>query len=186
MFERYTEKARRVIFFARYEASQLGSPYIENEHLLLGLLREDKSLLEKLLHGLDRLAALSAELRASLTPGEQISTSVDLPLSHAAKRTLAYGAEESNRLSDRHIGTDHLLLGLLREPQPPLDEIFQRYGLRLDDLRANVSATRIEHRPPAAGSAPALSTLQSQFYELTTRLTHEVEPALTYVLSGRE
>ena len=49
MFERYTEKARRVIFFARYEASQLGSPYIETEHLLLGLLREDKVLTEQVL-----------------------------------------------------------------------------------------------------------------------------------------
>ena len=49
MFERYTEKARRVIFFARYEASQFGSPYIETEHLLLGLLREDKALTNRFL-----------------------------------------------------------------------------------------------------------------------------------------
>ena len=51
MFEKYTEKARRVIFFARYEASQFGSPYIETEHLLLGLLREDKALTNRFLRG---------------------------------------------------------------------------------------------------------------------------------------
>src|SRR6185295_7298841 len=66
MFERYTEKARRVIFFARYEASQFGSPYIETEHLLLGLLREDKCFAAEILHerGL-RLSAIREELQRS-------------------------------------------------------------------------------------------------------------------------
>ena len=66
MFERYTEKARRVIFFARYEASQFGSPYIETEHLLLGLLREEKSFAAEILHerGL-RLSAVREEIARS-------------------------------------------------------------------------------------------------------------------------
>ena len=83
MFERYTEKARRVIFFARYEASQFGSPYIETEHLLLGLLREDKALTNRFLRSHASVESRSAsKLRRILLPSrEKVSTSVDLPLS---------------------------------------------------------------------------------------------------------
>ncbi|HZD07248.1 MAG TPA: Clp protease N-terminal domain-containing protein, partial [Candidatus Limnocylindrales bacterium] len=62
MFERYTEKARRVIFFARYEASQFGSPYIETEHLLLGLLREDKALTNRFLRGQGKVEAIRKQI----------------------------------------------------------------------------------------------------------------------------
>ena len=115
MFERYTEKARRVIFFARYEASQFGSPYIETEHLLLGLLREDKALANRFLRSHAAIESIRKQIEAHTTIREKVSTSVDLPLSHECKRVLAYGAEEAERLNHKHIGTEHLLLGLLRE-----------------------------------------------------------------------
>ena len=115
MFERYTEKARRVIFFARYEASQFGSPYIETEHLLLGLLREDKALANRFLRSHAAIESIRKQIEAHTTMREKVSTSVDLPLSHECKRVLAYGAEEAERLNHKHIGTEHLLLGLLRE-----------------------------------------------------------------------
>ena len=115
MFERYTEKARRVIFFARYESSQFGSPYIETEHLLLGLLREDKALTNRFLRSDGPLESIRKQIEAHTTIREKISTSVDLPLSNECKRVLAYAAEEAERLAHRHIGTEHLLLGLLRE-----------------------------------------------------------------------
>ena len=115
MFERYTEKARRVIFFGRYEASQFGSPYIETEHLLLGLLREDKALTNRFLRGPGQLEAIREQIEKHTIMREKVSTSVDLPLSNEGKRVLAYAAEEAERLSHKHIGTEHLLLGLLRE-----------------------------------------------------------------------
>src|SRR6516164_11556168 len=115
MFERYTEKARRVIFFARYEASEIGSSYIESEFLLLGLLREGKSVVTRWLGEGDWQTILREEVRKSGYTGEKISTSVDLPLSNESKRVLAYAAEEAERLSHKHIGTEHMLLGLLRE-----------------------------------------------------------------------
>ncbi len=115
MFERYTEKARRVIFFARYEASQFGSPYIETEHLLLGLLREDKALTNRFLRSHASVESIRKQIEGHTTIREKVSTSVDLPLSNECKRVLAYAAEEAERLSHRHIGTEHLLLGLLRE-----------------------------------------------------------------------
>ena len=111
MFERYTEKARRVIFFARYEASQFGSPYIETEHLLLGLLREDKALTNRFLRSHASVESIRKQIEGHTTIREKVSTSVDLPLSNECKRVLAYAAEEAERLSHRHIGTEHLLLG---------------------------------------------------------------------------
>ena len=113
MFERYTEKARRVIFFARYEASQVGSPFIETEHLLLGLLREDKTLAKRFLPSPATVESIRKQIEGHTKFREKVSTSVDLPLSHECKRVLAYGAEETERLSQKHIGTEHLLLGLL-------------------------------------------------------------------------
>ena len=79
MFERYTEKARRVIFFARYEASQFGSPCIETEHLLLGLLREDKALANRFLRSSASVESIRKQIEAHTTLREKVSTSVDLP-----------------------------------------------------------------------------------------------------------
>ncbi len=115
MFERYTEKARRVIFFARYEASQYGSPYIETEHLLLGLMREDKALANRFLRQQGSIESIRKEIEARITIRERISTSVEVPLSAECKRILNMAAEEAERLGVKHVATEHLLLGILRE-----------------------------------------------------------------------
>ena len=80
MFERYTEKARRVIFFARFEASQYGSPYIETEHLLLGLLREDRVLASWFLRTHAAIESIRREIESGITARERISTAVEVPL----------------------------------------------------------------------------------------------------------
>src|SRR5881397_1641271 len=77
VFERYTEKARRVIFFARYEASQYGSPYIETEHLLLGIMREDRALVKQFLGQSNAESEIRAEIEKHIPPRERISTSVE-------------------------------------------------------------------------------------------------------------
>jgi ATP-dependent Clp protease ATP-binding subunit ClpC len=117
MFERFTEKARRAIFFARYEASQHGTAEIGTPCLLLGILREEKDLMARLLPaGKEELARLSADVEAVFPKAAQKNaTSVDLPMSHAALRALAYAAEEGKRLGHNLIDSWHLLLGLLRE-----------------------------------------------------------------------
>ena len=113
MFERYTEKARRVIFFARYEASQFGAPAIEPEHLLLGLMREDKTLTGRFFPRAQvSIESIRKEIEGRTLLREKISTSVELPLAPETKHVLAYAHEESDRLQHRHIGTEHLLLGL--------------------------------------------------------------------------
>ncbi|MHB1674071.1 MAG: ATP-dependent Clp protease ATP-binding subunit [Acidobacteriaceae bacterium] len=150
MFERYTEKARRVIFFARYEASQFGSPYIETEHLLLGLLREDKALSNRFLRSHASVESIRKQIEAHTTIREKVSTSVDLPLSNECKRVLAYAAEEAERLSNKHIGTEHLLLGLLREEKCFASEILLERGLRLSTVRDELAKTTQERAPQAA------------------------------------
>src|SRR5215475_1942201 len=100
MFERYTENARRTIFFARYEASQFGSLAIETEHLLLGLLREDKALTHRFLRG--QAESIRKQVEEATVVREKVATSVDLPVSNECKRVLIYAAEEAARLSSAH------------------------------------------------------------------------------------
>src|SRR6202158_2860550 len=160
MFERYTEKARRVIFFARYEASQFGSPYIETEHLLLGLLREDKALANRFLRSHAAIESIRKQIEGHATIREKVSTSVDLPLSHECKRVLAYGAEEAERLNHKHIGTEHLLLGLLREEKCFAAEILHERGLRLSQVREEIQRSSSEK---VASSRPKESSLLAEF-----------------------
>jgi ATP-dependent Clp protease ATP-binding subunit ClpA len=241
MFERYTEKARRVIFFARYEASQFGGSCIETEHLLLGLLREDHDLalhflgsevtdaaipgamppeieeiekrIEYIVHRMENaianqefekaqfysheerkerenlrqlrekynlrsaseaheggiMAGIRRQIEAQTTRGEKVSTSVDLPLSHESKRVLTYGAEEAERLSHKHISTEHLLLGLLREEKCFAADILHERGLRLPLVRKEIARSR--HPEPGqagvrfdrAGRGPGLGLRTAQF-----------------------
>ena len=147
MFERYTEKARRVIFFARYEASQYGSPYIETEHLLLGLLREDKALANRFLRPHGSIESIRREIEARITIRERISTSVEVPLSQECKRILNFATEEAERLSHKHVGTEHLLLGILREDKCFAAEILQERNLRLSTLREELSRAAGEKVP---------------------------------------
>src|SRR5438876_2963861 len=137
MFERYTEKARRVIFFARYEASQFGSPCIETEHLLLGLLREDKRIVQ-MFFGSHFAEEIRKRIEQHTIIREKVSTSVDLPLSNEGKRVLAYAAEEAELLDHKHIGTEHLLLGLMREKESFAAQLLNEAGLRLEDARKRV------------------------------------------------
>ena len=141
MFERYTEKARRVIFFARYEASQSGSSYIETEHLLLGLLREDKALANRFLRSHAAVESIRKQIEGHTTIREKVSTSTDLPLSPECQRVLAYAAEEAERLRHKHIGTEHFLLGLLREDKCFAAEILHERGLRLATIREELART---------------------------------------------
>jgi len=155
MFERYTEKARRVIFFARYEASQFGSPYIETEHLLLGLLREDKTLTNRFLRAHDSVESIVKQIREHTVIREKVATSVDLPISNEGKRVLAYAAEEAERLGHKHIGTEHLLLGLLREEKCFAAQILEERGVKLAQVRDELA--RGPHQSEPSASVTAIS-----------------------------
>src|SRR5215831_10418848 len=139
MFERYTERARRAIFFSRYEASQFGSMTIETEHLLLGLIREDKNLTNRFLRNPFSIESIRKEIEARISIREKVPTSVDLPLSMECKRILAYAAEEAERLNHHHIGTEHLLLGILREENSLAAQVLWERGVRLNAVREELA-----------------------------------------------
>jgi hypothetical protein len=162
MFERYTEKARRTIFFARYEASQFGSLYIETEYLLLGLLREDKALANRFLRSHAAVESIRKQVEGHAAPREKVSTSVDLPLSHECKRVLVYGAEESERLNHKHIDTDHLLLGLLRAEECFAAQLLREQGVTLDSVREQVQQSEA---PVGPGGSASLASLEQWIAE---------------------
>lgn len=177
MFERYSENARRSIFFARYEASTFGSPSIETEHLLLGLLRESD-----VMRSLIPAPAIE-QMRASIVEQtgvrEPTSTSVDLPLSHQSKIALGYAVEEVERLDQKHVQPTHLALGLLREPKGLGGRLLREHGVSLEMLRHKLAKLP---ETPATGVPAAVRDLQVAFASQVRRLTPEDEPATVFLI----
>ena len=156
MFERYTERARRVLFFARYEASQLGSISIETEHLLLGLIREGKGLTSRIFARSNlSLENIRKQIEGRTVFREKVSTSVEIPFSGESKRLLQFAAEEADRLLHNYIGTEHLLLGILREERSAAASILMEKGMRLNSVREHIvdllnektTVTRVKEMP---------------------------------------
>jgi ATP-dependent Clp protease ATP-binding subunit ClpC len=136
MYERYNEESRRVIFFSVWEARQAGSSYIEPEHLLLGLTHDTDSKANTLF----RLSAHAENFRQQFAShgSAKPSTSGDVPLSNTSKRVLAYTVEEADNLASRPIGTEHLLLGLLREKKSGLQNTLATVGIDLHSARNRI------------------------------------------------
>jgi ATP-dependent Clp protease ATP-binding subunit ClpA len=162
MFEKYTEKARRVIFFSRYEASQMGGRAIEPEHILLGLLREDLELFRRLLpEGTDLVAeadAVRSAVEAARPRDEKVSASVDLPLSASAKQALSCAADQSQKMGHLHIGTEHLLVGLLRDDESLASGLLRSRGLKVDEVESRIRVGSITPQSKK-GEAPIVRFL---------------------------
>ena len=134
MFERFTEGARRAIFFARYEASNYGSPFIETEHLLLGVFREDRTPGKFYPPGGNVEPELRAEIEKASPPRERISTSVEVPLSPDCKKALILAAEASERRGHRVIEPRHLLVGILSVEKSLAARILSERGFKPEAL----------------------------------------------------
>src|SRR5580704_10792550 len=185
MFERYTERARRVLFFARYEASQLGSVSIETEHLLLGLIREGKGLTSRIFARSHlSLENIRKEIEGRTVFREKVSTSVEIPFSAETKRVLQFAAEEADRLLHNYIGTEHLLLGILREERSVAASILMEKGMRLNTVREDIvqllnektTLNRVKETPLLAEFSRDLteSAMKNQLDPLVGR-EHELE-----------
>lgn len=148
LFERYTEKARRVMFFARYEASQYGSQCIETEHFLLGLMREDFPLMSNVIGAGILLDKMRQEIEKHIQRGERFSTAIEVPLSVESDRVLKFAAEEAERFAQRHVGTEHVLLGLLREKNARAATILRQYGAREGEIRQKLAGNASPYREP--------------------------------------
>jgi ATP-dependent Clp protease ATP-binding subunit ClpC len=148
MFERYNEKARRVIFFARYEASRLGASQIEAEHILLGLIREDNALAIRFFPRRHAdVESIRKDIEAHTIARSPILTDIDLQLSNESKHVLAFAAKESENLGHLHIGTEHLLLGLLRVKDSIAGKILLGLGLQISDMRQDIVREAAIQRP---------------------------------------
>jgi hypothetical protein len=163
MFERYTEKARRVIFFARYEASQYGSPYIETEHLLLGLLREDRALAKWFPGESSVEPGIRTEIEGQITQRERISTAVEVPLTEECRKVLKLAGEEADRLGHRHVGTEHVLVALIRVEGSLAAKLLRKRGLKPEAIGEQLAKTpgSVSVRASTEPSRGAIATLDS-------------------------
>jgi ATP-dependent Clp protease ATP-binding subunit ClpC len=167
MFERYDEPARRALFFARYAASELRSRSIEGEHLLLGLIREHGGNAARLL-GAFRLD-LRKELESGRVDGPALPASVEIPFGSETKNMLGFAAEEADRLAHRGIGTEHLLLGVMRAEGSRAAAALARHGLRLDTAREQVR--ELPNVASSVGASdPAVQPLIQQLSETAAQL----------------
>lgn len=131
MFERYTQDARRVIFLAREEAIQYGSPYIESEHLLLGILRESEALAIRIGGEKCSVGSFRKEVDAKTTIRQSASGPREVPFSDDTKRILTFAAKEADDLGHRPISLGHFLLGILRVEKCIAARILQSHGATL-------------------------------------------------------
>jgi ATP-dependent Clp protease ATP-binding subunit ClpC len=185
MFERYTERSRRVIFFARYEALQYGSQVIAPEHILLGLMREDKTLSARFFpfrHALT-VDIIRRDVEERIVQRTRMPQASELHFSPASKQILFYANDESRQLRNRHIGPEHLLLGIVREEKSIAAEILFGYGLRLNDVRDEM--LRQGGVPGVVAATPENSKTPS-LAEFTRDLTVDAAEGRLDPLVGRE
>jgi ATP-dependent Clp protease ATP-binding subunit ClpC len=145
MFERYTEQARRALFYARYECSQIGSISIEPEHLLLGVLREPGDLADLL--PMTIVYEVRQQLFEEAIRRPPNSTTVEIPFGADAKRALEAAARVADALGHGHIGKEHLLLALAETAD--MARVLSAHGLTAETLRKQIA-----DRPSPVGSPP--------------------------------
>jgi hypothetical protein len=143
MFERYTEHGRQAILYARHEAHRHGSPVIDTEHVLLGLLRADRTSLQSLPGRYDAVADIRGEIESRLARVENATDSVDLPLSADSSKALAFAEEAAVQLGHRSVDITHMLVGLVRVETSVAAQVLTARGLRADELLRRIGDSPI-------------------------------------------
>ena len=140
MWQRFTERARRVIFYAQEEAGRLGENYVSTEHLLLGLVREPDSVAARILERMGvSLSRVRSEIERQVSRGEG-RLGQETQLTPRAKRVIDLAYDEARQLNNNYIGTEHLLLGLIREGEGLAGRVLARLGVDLERARREVMA----------------------------------------------
>src|SRR5215210_6983471 len=141
MYERFTDRARKVMQLANQEAQRFNHEYIGTEHILLGLVKEGSGVAANVLKNLDidlRKIRLEVEKIVQHGPGGEQVVMGRLPHTPRAKKVIEYSIEEARNLNHNYVGTEHLLLGLLREQEGVAAQVLMNLGLRLEDVREEV------------------------------------------------
>jgi len=163
MWQRFTERARKVVFFAQEEAQKFGEGYVSTEHLLLGLVRESDSVAARVLERLGvSLSRIRAEVEKQLPRGDA-RPSQEMTLTPRAKRVIDLAYDEARNLNNNYIGTEHLLLGLIREGDGLAGRVLAKLGVDLDRARREVGSLQdneSQNRGTSSGSSstPASSS----------------------------
>src|SRR5229473_1013153 len=154
MWQRFTERARRVVFFAQEEAARLGENYVGTEHLLLGLVRENDSVAARILDRLGvPLGRIRSDVEMQVTRGHG-NLGQDMQLTPRAKRVIDLAYEEARQLNHNYIGTEHLLLGLIREGDGLAARVLVKLGVNLERVRQEVHQMQQTERLPDSSPAP--------------------------------
>ena len=154
MYERFTDRARKVMQLANQEAQRFNHEYIGTEHILLGLVKEGSGVAANVLKNLDvDLRKIRIEVEKIVQTGPDMVTMGKLPQTPRAKKVIEYAMEEARNLNHNYVGTEHLLLGLLREQEGVAAQVLMNLGMKLDDVRDEV-LNLLGHGLESAESAP--------------------------------
>ncbi|MCH7701205.1 MAG: ATP-dependent Clp protease ATP-binding subunit [Planctomycetes bacterium] len=167
MFERFTDRARKVMALANQEAQRFNHEYIGTEHVLLGLVKEGSGVGANVLKNLDvDLRKVRMEVEKLVKSGPDMVTMGKLPQTPRAKKVIEYAIEEARSLNHNYVGTEHLLLGLLREQDGVAAQVLMNLGLKLDEVREEVlnllGATKEGEEGPLSGSGDSKKKGQSR------------------------
>lgn len=139
MFDRFSDRARKVMRFANEEALRLNADHIDTEHILLGLLKEDSGVAANVLKNLEiDVWTIHVELRKIVETGPDKKPVGKLPQTPRAKKVIECAIEESQNLKHNYVGTEHILLGLLREHEGAAAQVLTRLQLDLEDVRKEI------------------------------------------------
>jgi len=139
MYERFTDRARKVMQLANQEAQRFNHEYIGTEHILLGLVKEGSGVAANVLKNLEvDLRKIRLEVEKIVQSGPDMVTMGKLPQTPRAKKVIEYAMEEARNLNHNYVGTEHLLLGLLREQEGVAAQVLMNLGLKLEDVREEV------------------------------------------------
>ncbi|MBI3465151.1 MAG: ATP-dependent Clp protease ATP-binding subunit [Planctomycetes bacterium] len=139
MYERFTDRARKVMQLANQEAQHFNHEYIGTEHILLGLVKEGSGVAANVLKNLDvDLRKIRLEVEKLVQTGPEMVTMGRLPHTPRAKKVIEYSMEEARNLGHNYVGTEHILLGLLREQEGVAAQVLMNLGLKLDEVREEV------------------------------------------------
>jgi ATP-dependent Clp protease ATP-binding subunit ClpC len=163
MFNRFTERARKVLVLAKEEARRFNHDYIGTEHILLGIIREAEGVACAVLQNLNLdLEQLRMEVEKLISPGSLSTVTGDIPFTPRAKKALELAAEEARNLGHNYIGTEHILLGLVREGEGLASQVLFSLGVDLRKIRDEISAllggAQVQSNSAAGGSATTSKT----------------------------
>jgi len=139
MYERFTDRARMVMKLANQEAQRFNHEYIGTEHILLGLIKEGSGVTANVLKNLDvDLRKIRLEVEKLVQSGPDMVTMGKLPQTPRAKKVIEYSMDEARGLNHNYVGTEHILLGLLREQEEVAAQVMMNLGLKLEEVREEV------------------------------------------------